>query len=107
MKPVRVLLIGANGRMGNAILAAAERANAQIVGALDQGDEIEKKINDCDVLIDFSHPEATEEVCRAGLKAGKPLVIGTTGHSFAERAFLEKTSKSIAIVFSPNFSVGV
>lgn len=107
MKPVRVLLVGAKGRMGQAISAAAEKANAIIVAALDQGDDIGKEINGCDVLIDFSHPNATEEMCRTAVGAAKPLVIGTTGHSVVQRASIEKASKSIAIVFSPNFSVGV
>jgi 4-hydroxy-tetrahydrodipicolinate reductase len=35
------------------------------------------------------------------------LVIGTTGHANEERAFLEKAAKSLPVVFSPNFSVGV
>ena len=107
MKPVRVLLVGAKGRMGQAIAAAAEAADAVIVAGLDQGDDLTKEIGACDVVVDFSHPSATDAICRACLGAGKPLVIGTTGHSTEERALLEKTSKSLPIVFSPNFSVGV
>ncbi len=34
-------------------------------------------------------------------------MVGTTGHSSEERALLEKAAKSLPIVFSPNFSVGV
>jgi 4-hydroxy-tetrahydrodipicolinate reductase len=107
MKPVRVLLVGAKGRMGQAIAAAAEAEDAVIVAALDQGDDLTKDIGACDVVVDFSHPSATDEICRTCLGAGKPLVIGTTGHSNEERAPLEKASKSVPIVFSPNFSVGV
>jgi 4-hydroxy-tetrahydrodipicolinate reductase len=107
MKPVRVLLVGAKGRMGQAIAAAAEAADAVIVAGLDQGDDLTKEIGACDVLVDFSHPSATDAICRACLEAGKPLVVGTTGHSKEERTLLEKTSKSLPIVFSPNFSVGV
>ena len=107
MKPVRVLLVGAKGRMGQAIAAAAEAEDAVIVAALDQGDDLTKDIGACDVVVDFSHPSATDEICRTCLGAGKPLVVGTTGHSDAERALLEKASKSVPIVFSPNFSVGV
>jgi 4-hydroxy-tetrahydrodipicolinate reductase len=107
MKPVRVLLVGAKGRMGQAITAAAEAANVIIIAGLDQGDDLAKEIGACDVVVDFSHPSATDEICRVCLGAGKPLVIGTTGHSNEERALLERTSKSLPVVFSPNFSVGV
>jgi 4-hydroxy-tetrahydrodipicolinate reductase len=107
MKPVRVLLVGAKGRMGQAIAAAAEAADAVIVAGLDQGDDLEKEIGACDAVVDFSHPRATDAICRVCLGAGKPLVAGTTGHSNEERALLEKAAKSLPIVFSPNFSLGV
>jgi 4-hydroxy-tetrahydrodipicolinate reductase len=107
MKPVRVLLVGAKGRMGQAIAAAAEGANAVIAAALDQGDDLAKEIGACDVVVDFSHPSATDAICQVCLSASKPLVVGTTGHSDDERALLEKTAKSLPLVFSPNFSVGV
>lgn len=107
MKPVRVLLVGAKGRMGQAIAAAAETADAVIVAAVDQGDDLAKEIGTCDVVVDFSHPGATDEICRTCLGADKPLVIGTTGQSDEERGLLEKASKSLPIVFSPNFSVGI
>jgi len=93
--------------MGQAIAAAAEAADAVIVAGLDQGDDLTKGIDACEVVVDFSHPNATDEICRACLGAGKPLVVGTTGHSNEERALLEKASESVPVVFSPNFSVGV
>ncbi len=107
MKRVRVLLVGAKGRMGQAIAAAAEAADAVIVAGFDQGDDLTTEIDGCEVVVDFSHPSATADVCRTCLGAGKPLVVGTTGHSQDERTLLEGTAKSLPIVFSPNFSVGV
>jgi 4-hydroxy-tetrahydrodipicolinate reductase len=93
--------------MGEAIAAVAKAAGAVIAAGLDQGDDLTKEIGACDVVIDFSHPTATAEICRVCLGAGKPLVIGTTGHSNEERALLEKAAQSLPVVFSPNFSVGV
>src|SRR5688500_5983303 len=93
--------------MGRAIAAAAKGAGPQIVAGLDQGDDLTREIAGCDVVIDFSHPSATEAVSRACLGATKPLVIGTTGHSGEERALIETTAKSLPVVLSPNFSVGV
>ena len=93
--------------MGQAIATAAGTADAVIVASLDQGDDLTKEIGACDVVVDFSHSSATSAICQACLGAGKPLVSGTTGHSNEERALLEKTAKSLPIVLSPNFSVGV
>jgi 4-hydroxy-tetrahydrodipicolinate reductase len=60
----------------------------------------------CDVLIDFTLPESTvanAAVCR---RAGRSMVIGTTGLGAAV-AELEAAASEIAIVFAPNMSVGV
>ena len=78
--------------MGQAIAAAAEAAGAVVVAALDQGDDLANGIDGCNVVVDFSHPSATNEICHTALGAGKPLVIGTTGQSSEERALLEKAS---------------
>ncbi len=93
--------------MGQAIAAAADASKAIVTGAVDQGDDLSCEIDVCDVVIDFSHSKATKSICQACLTSNKPLVTGTTGHSKSERAFLEKTAKSLPIVSSPNFSVGV
>jgi 4-hydroxy-tetrahydrodipicolinate reductase len=105
--PVRVLLLGAKGRMGQAIADAAAKTEIEITAGLDIGDDIAQAIRNCDVVIDFSHPNASSELGRACAEAKKPAVIGTTGHSKEERAALEKLAASVPVVLSPNFSVGV
>jgi 4-hydroxy-tetrahydrodipicolinate reductase len=104
---VRVLLLGAKGRMGQAIAGAAPQAEVEIVAGLDLGDEIAKEIQSCDVVVDFSSPNASSELARTCAEAKKPAVIGTTGHSKEERAAIEALALSVPSVLSPNFSVGV
>jgi 4-hydroxy-tetrahydrodipicolinate reductase len=105
--PLRVLLLGAKGRMGQAIEAAAKKADTQIIAGLDLGDDMTKEIGGCDVVIDFSNPSATDALSRACRDAKKPAVIGTTGHSEKERKLITEMAKSVSVVFSPNYSVGV
>ncbi len=82
----RVLLVGAHGRMGQAIAAAAAKESGLTIAAeLDRGDPIAPAIDGCDVVIDFSTADATEAVCRACAEHRKPLVLGTTGHSAAQK----------------------
>jgi len=108
MKKIRVLLIGAAGRMGKTIVDLASReSNIEIVAQCDLGDAIELAMRNCDVAIDFSHADAIEEICRAASQDRQSLVIGTTGHSRAQRQAIEKTSQSVPIVFASNFSIGV
>ena len=106
-KPIRILLLGAKGRMGAAIAAGAEKAGASIAAGLDLGDEIAGHIGNCDVVIDFTHASAANALCRACREASKPVVIGTTGHSEQERAAIDELARSVPVVLSPNFSVGV
>ena len=101
------MLLGAKGRMGETIAAAAAEAGAEITAGLDLGDDIAQHIKDCDVVIDFSHPNVSSELVRVCRDAEKPAVIGTTGHSQEERAAIEQLAQSVAVVLSPNFSVGV
>jgi 4-hydroxy-tetrahydrodipicolinate reductase len=105
---VRVLLIGAAGRMGKTISDLANSdPRINIIARCDLGDPIEPPMQNCDVAIDFSHAEAIVEICRAALEHRKPLIIGTTGHSKEQHGIIEETAQSVPIVFASNFSVGV
>jgi 4-hydroxy-tetrahydrodipicolinate reductase len=106
--PVRALLIGAAGRMGKTVLDLARSdRDIEIAAQCDLGDPIEPAITNCDVVIDFSQADSTDEICRAALKHTKPLVIGTTGHSQQQRKTVDTTAHSVPIVLASNFSVGV
>ena len=106
--PVRVLLIGASGRMGKTVLDLAQSdREIEIAARYDLGDSIQPVMKNCDVAIDFSHADTIDEICRAALQHGKSLVIGTTGHSQQQRKTIEETAHSVAIVLASNFSVGV
>src|SRR5258708_2442702 len=101
MKPsaVRVLLIGAGGRMGKAVLDLAQSdREIEIAGQCDLGDSVEPAMKNCDVAIDFSHADSIDEICRAAAQHGKSLVIGTTGHSQQQRKTIEETAHSAPIV---------
>ncbi|PYL75460.1 MAG: 4-hydroxy-tetrahydrodipicolinate reductase [Verrucomicrobia bacterium] len=106
--PVRVLLIGAAGRMGKTVLDLAQRdREIEIAARCDLGDSIELAMKNCDVAIDFSRADSVDEICRGALQHGKSLVIGTTGHSQQQRKTIEETAHSVPIVLASNFSVGV
>lgn len=107
-KPARVLLVGSKGQMGKVIVdLAGKNAAVEIVAQCDQGDAIEPAMKNADVAIDFSQADAVEEVCRAARQHGRPLVIGTTGHSAEQKRAIEEAAESLPIVFASNFSVGV
>jgi len=106
--PVRVLLIGAAGRMGKTVLDLAQSdGEIEIAAQCDLGNSIEPAMKNCDVAIDFSQADSIDEICGAASQHGKSLVIGTTGHSQQQRKTIEETAHSVPIVLASNFSVGV
>jgi len=106
--PVRVLLIGAAGRMGKTVRELAEEdQEVQIAVQCDLGNSIEPAMENCDVAIDFSQADSIDEICRAASQYRKSLVIGTTGHSQQQCKIIEETAHSVPIVLASNFSVGV
>ena len=106
--PLRVLLIGAAGRMGKTLCELAEKdPEIQIAAQCDLGDSIESAMKNCDVAIDFSQADSIDEICRAASRCEKSLVVGTTGHSQQQRRIIEATAQSTPVVLASNFSVGV
>jgi len=105
---VRVLLIGAAGRMGKTVLELAQSdRKIEIAAQCDLGDSIEPAMKNCDVAIDFSQADSIDEICRAAVQHGRSLVIGTTGHSQRQRKAIEETAHSVPVVLASNFSVAV
>ncbi len=103
----RVLLVGAGGRMGKAVAAAAAKDSRLTIAGIGRGEALEPALDNCEVVIDFSLAEATEAVCRACAAKGKPLVLGTTGHSAAQKSLIASAAEKIPLVYAANFSVGV
>lgn len=106
--PLRILVNGSRGRMGQAILSCAkDMREVAVTGAVDVGDDFAGALSACDAVIDFSHHSVTAGVAEACLEHRKTLVIGTTGHDDAQLAAIRSASSLIPVVFAPNYSVGV
>jgi 4-hydroxy-tetrahydrodipicolinate reductase len=104
----RVVIVGAKGRMGEALVRLAKAdPRLELAAAVDKGDDIAKAIASGDAVIEFAHHAATEDVAKLVADAGKALVIGTTGHTAEERAKIATFAHRLPIVWAPNFSVGV
>ncbi len=104
----RIAIVGANGRMGQALIDAVKHNSDVSQGSiLDRGDDLSLELEKFDVLVDFTRPEATLEYLSICQGAGKGMVIGTTGFSNDELRLIDKAAKDIPIVFAPNMSIGV
>lgn len=119
--PLRVLIHGANGRMGRALLRlAGEEPECQVVAAVSR--RVDARVVDgiprfaaseldgvpaFDVAVDFSQPEGFSRLLSECVTRGKPLVSGTTGLSKSQFDALAAASSGIPVSWAANFSLGV
>lgn len=128
---MRIGIVGCGGRMGrmlvNAVLEAegcrlsggTERAGSDAVGrdvgelvgcgALEVLVESDPKrlVEVSDAVIDFTTPAATVLHASLAAETRSVLVVGTTGLTADDEAVLREAADRTAIVYAPNFSVGV
>ncbi|WP_341504179.1 4-hydroxy-tetrahydrodipicolinate reductase [Gallaecimonas sp. GXIMD4217] len=128
---IKVAVLGANGRMGRALIKAlADAEGAELGAALvrpghpllgqDAGlvvglealgvplsDSLAAVAGRVDLVVDFTSPEHSPVIARDCADLGLALVVGTTGLSEAQQAELRAAAERIPLVFAPNMSVGV
>ncbi len=108
MSTLKLLITGAKGRMGQALIAAAAaEPNAEAHRTIDVGDALLPSLEACEAVIDFSHHSFATELVAACVKNKTPLVIGTTGHTDAELEIISAAAQQIPIVKAGNYSIGV
>ena len=129
MKPIKVVVQGASGRMGRQVInALCLEPRVQAVGAVDlqvAGDhlplpdgsgtipfsaDLDHMLTSCqpDVLVDFTTAQATMPAVRIATKQGVNLVIGTTGLTADELSEIDHlaTEHKVGAVVAPNFALG-
>ena len=131
MSETKICMVGAAGRMGRRIIALTDEDGAAVNSAALEYDGCSFNGIDCgevahghkngvaistdfqaaaavsDVFIDFTGVEPTLANIEKYRKAGRPVVIGSTGMTAEQQELLKDLSKDVPILFSPNMSVGV
>ena len=119
--PIRLLIHGASGRMGQALLRlAGDLRELQVVAAVQR--RIGQRVVDgvphfasselagvpaFDAAIDFSLPEGFDPVLALCVARGAAFVSGTTGISDGQRQALRDASGTVPVLWASNFSLGV
>ena len=108
MSEVALALIGM-GKMGRALQQLAPERGCRVVAALDSGHEVTRdSLGGAAVAIEFTAPDAAPANVRACLRAGVPVVVGTTGWYDQLPALRDEvTAAGGAMLTAPSFSVGV
>jgi 4-hydroxy-tetrahydrodipicolinate reductase len=128
MKPIRIAINGAAGRMGQRLVALAHAdPNLEVVAAL-ESDHHPQLGSDAgvaagigpigivlastlstsvDAMIDFSTPAGTDAVLSACQSRKIPLVLATTGLEGAQREHVQQAARSIPLLWAPSMSLAV
>lgn len=127
---LEVVIVGGAGRMGRALLEAAEDSSDILVKAVTVRDasaraavakiisgtsnqaatittDLTEVIAPKTIVIDFTTPAATLTHVAIAQRASAAMVIGTTGFSQQQLAALNKHSTALPLVVAGNFSLGV
>ena len=122
MATLKIGVFGATGRVGQLIINALREDKDAGVSVIYVRNELNFSVdpsilvtNDMtsflkssDVIIDFSLPDACENLLIKALENNpKPLVIGTTGLSPHQLNLMQQASQQMPILYATNMSLGV
>ena len=118
---MKVGIVGSTGRVGTLLIDNLKNDETARLSTVHVFDDLERELpedvlitnsmevllKNCDIVIDFSAPDATEELLEAALKNPTPLVIATTGFTAHQQNLLNEASKEMPLLYSSNMSVGI
>ena len=115
-KFMKIILVGAAGRMGETVAKELALLGHEIAAAVDKlsprlacpcyGD-LSDVTEDADAVLDFSHHSSAYALAKFAARRSLPLVIATTGHDSDERQAIEDAAKRVPVFFCSNMSFGV
>lgn len=117
----KVGIFGANGRVGKLIIEDLKETeeisltsiyvrnelNFSVDPSVMVSTDLKSFLNSCEIVIDFSLPDACEALLEAAIKTPKPLVIGTTGLNAHQLNLLKEASHKMPILYATNMSLGI
>jgi len=118
---IKVGIVGSTGRVGSLLIDNLKDDDSAVLSSVHVFDSLEKELpkdvvvtnsmsvllENCDVVIDFSAPVATEELLEEAIKNPTPLVIATTGFTQHQQNLLSEASRVMPVLYSSNMSVGI
>lgn len=115
---MEIIVHGATGRMGRNLLKLIEESPVHALAAAVSPEletcpeqraynRLAEYAGPADLIIDFSYHAAVGTLLDYALSRRLPVVIGTTGHTPAEKAHIDKAAREIPVFLSGNMSVGI
>ena len=117
----RVGIVGSTGRVGNLLIDSLLHDSELPLSAVHVFNELKRDLpsdvlvtnsmkallENCDIVIDFSAPIATQALCEAALENPTALVIATTGFSEHQQNLMKEASEKMPVLYASNMSAGI
>ena len=113
-------IVGATGRVGQILVNIIKNSDDKLSAVMFKGmqtiefesqtiitNDAKTLLENCEVVIDFSAPIATQNLLEATIENPKPLVIATTGLNIHQKNLMIEASKKAPILYATNMSLGV
>ena len=118
---IKAGIYGASGRVGRlliddiattegievVVIHVRKELNFPLADGISVTNDVTSFLEKCDLVIDFSLPEAAQLLFEAALKNPKPIVSGTTGLDTHQLNLLKTTSEQMPVLHATNMSLGV
>ena len=107
---MRAVICGANGAMGKLLQQRFDDIAGLV--SIDGENGVARRFGElgdvnAQVVVDFSHHSAAPDAAAYAVEKGCALVIGTTGHTDAERTAILEAAKSVPVFYAGNMSLGI
>ncbi|MEA1879953.1 MAG: 4-hydroxy-tetrahydrodipicolinate reductase [Campylobacterota bacterium] len=114
-------IVGSTGRVGNLLIDALLHDDVLPLSTVHVFDELKRDLpkdilvtnsmkallENCDVVIDFSAPIATQTLFEAALENPTPLVVATTGFTEHQQNLMDEASTKMPVLYASNMSAGI
>ncbi len=115
---VKVVISGCCGKMGRVVKEViCARKDCEVIAGIDKisvkdlGFTVYSKPSELeikpDVIVDFSHPSALDDLLEYALTNGCALVLASTGYDAEQVARIKSNAEHIPIFFTANMSLGI
>ncbi len=118
---IKAGIYGASGRVGRlliddiattegievSVIHVRKELNFPLADGITVTNDAASFLEKCDIVIDFSLPEAAQILFEAALKNPKPIVSGTTGFDTHQLNLLKTVSEQMPVLHATNMSLGV
>lgn len=110
MHMIKVGVLGAQGKVGSAVVAGVKKAeDLELAAEINKGDSLQTLVDEgVDVIVDFTTPNAVMDNLEFCINNGIHCVVGTTGFDDARYQQVRDwcaANEGVGVLIAPNFAI--